>query len=349
MNARPRVVLDARMVGRQGHGIARYVEGLLEGLCDLERDYSLVALVGPAPSDRLLRLRERGLVLDEVRAPFLAWSELLEIPQALRRLGASLYHSPSFSSLWYCPCPHVQTVHDLNHLSFGGIQKKIYYQLLLKRFALRARALMTVSDFAREEISAWLGIEPTALSVIRNPIEVMPGTPDPESTLGPLSLRRGAYFVALANRKPHKNLEMLERAHSRYREEGGAWPLFVPVGEIDDARLSDIVSGAGALLSPSLYEGFGRPPIEALLAEVPVVVSDIPAHREAVGWIPGSGIRWADPSDPTEWSAAMKECEFGQIGLPSDEARWDLAERHEKGQISKDLDAIYRAVLGKKE
>src|SRR5689334_15606368 len=109
----PKVVIDARMVGPIPHGIARYVTELAKGLKKLNDTVPL-----PYHPVFLTHGSEAGPEIQSfetlsTQISFLNWREIIEIPVLLKKVRAGAYHSPSFSSLWSCPCPSVITVHDL--------------------------------------------------------------------------------------------------------------------------------------------------------------------------------------------------------------------------------------------
>src|SRR5690606_12467982 len=107
-----------------------------------------------------------------VRAPFLSIGELVGIHSALRYAAASLYHSPTFSSLVSAPCPWVQTIHDLNHLTYGSLSQRLYYRRILRPFARRARQVITISEFSRSEIAPWIGVPPESLAIAPNALTI---------------------------------------------------------------------------------------------------------------------------------------------------------------------------------
>ena len=158
-----------------------------------------------------------GHACETVEAAFLSLKELTSLPRVLKMLKADLYHSPSFSSLWSSPCPHTVTIHDLNHLRFGGLAKKVYYRVLLKRFAIRAEIITTVSDFSKKEISRWLKGCAKEIRVVMNSIH-LPGVnaANAAQTLKKRQLVADGFFFALANDKPHKNQAMLIEAYTLY-------------------------------------------------------------------------------------------------------------------------------------
>jgi glycosyltransferase involved in cell wall biosynthesis len=346
-----KIVVDARMVGPVGHGVARYVQLMAKGLAGLApRDYDVVFLTQG-------RARIPGFECVPVRAPFLSPTEWIEIPAALKRLGADLYHSPSFASLPHCPCPWVITVHDLIHLHFGGRARRLYYRALLRPFIRRARAVMTVSEYSRGLIRGWAGVDS---EVVYNPIEDdaagAEGIAD-AAVLSEHSLRRGKFFLCLSNEKAHKNLARLLAAHARYRESRPeAWPLavtaasdglgIVALRSLPPAHALALLRNAGALVYPSLMEGFGRPPLEAAVQGVPVVVSRIPPHVEAMVDFAPDEVLWVEPWDEAGWAAALKRAEEGEVRGASPATRAAILARYSVERMGRDMDRIYRRVLG---
>ncbi len=351
------------MIGPVGHGIAKYVQLLARGLRSLREQpggllYDLEFLVAPG-------VRIEGMTCIETAIPFLDLREWIEIPRLLMKQKAALYHSPSFSSLPWSPCPWVVTVHDLNHLQYGGWLKKQYYGAILKKFVRGARAVMTVSEFSRDEIQRWLGSDSPAPQIVWNPIE-----PPSKNETAPDSVRRvmerwklqeRKYWLCMAGWKPHKNLSMLLRAYAEFRglavnsppqlcvaaedREPGANPGVVFLAGISDADIQVLLSHAQALFSPSIYEGFGRPPLESLVRGVPVVVSDISPHREGLRGQAASGIHWVESQNERGWSSAMSTVSRGEIGKIDPHGSEELLRRFSPEKCAQDLDRVYKSAL----
>jgi glycosyltransferase involved in cell wall biosynthesis len=362
----PKLVIDGRMVGPVPHGFARYVRSLAEGLAHAGRDgsfkYEPIFLAGPrTPRDSFA-----GFGTVQVGARFLSPLELFEIPRVLKRLGAAAYHSPSFSSLRWVPCPWIVTVHDLNHLQFGGRKEKFYYERLLKPFVRKASAVATVSEFSRQEIAKWASLNPESIEVVYNAINpAFQEKADPElvkQVTSKYGLRPKEYFFSLSNSKPHKNLAALVEGFREYRAQaaGAPWDLVLNLrpDEISDAqglRLlgppSDeearaLMAGAGAVVFPSLYEGFGLPPVEAACQGVPLLVSRIAPHREALMDLVQGEVLWVEPRDVSAWAKAMARAARGEVLGASYESRSKLMRRFSAAKMGGHMDHIYRRVLG---
>lgn len=357
----PRLVIDGRMVGPIPHGFARYVTGLAEGLRRLAQDkplsYEPIFLV----SSDTPAAAFAGFTTCQVGARFLSPLELIEIPRLLKRLGATVYHSPTFSSLRSAPCPWIVTVHDLNHLQFGGRSQKLYYEWLLKPFVRKAAAVVSVSEFSRQELAAWSNVDSASIEVAHNSISpafaerVDPGAID--QALARHGLRKGKYFLSLTHTKPHKNLDNLLQGFGRHT---AGWDLVLNlkssqlpplpglklIGAPDDSEVRALMAGAGAVVFASVYEGFGLPPVEAACLGVPVLISRIPPHQEGLADLEQGEALWVNnPKDPDAWSAAMDRAGRGEVLGASIESRSLLLKRFSPLALGLKMDGIYRRSL----
>lgn len=301
-----KVLVDARMIGPHGHGIARYVRSIARAQQAWRANpeqfpgSEWVELVFLTDA----RFPQEGWPQTSARSKFLSPREWWEIPQKIREIGATHYHSPSFASLPSCPVPVLQTVHDLNHLQFGGIFDRLYYEVLLAPFARAARGLWTVSEFSQRELADFLGRPLSEISVLYNAVEPEPA-PTPHrraAVLNDLGLIDGKFLLCLGNPKPHKNTKMLRAAHAAAGI-SDQLPLVV-ADRLAEDQVRVLIHACRALLSPSLYEGFGLPPLEAALLGKEVLVSDIPPHREVLAC--ASGVQFLSPLSSGAWVNAMR-------------------------------------------
>ena len=368
-----RVLIDARMVERIPHGIGVYVADLARSLQAIaNKPYQPVFILKRSLA---MELRSQSPWKDVecvlADSSFLSPSEWLELPKLLRREDAALYHSPSFASLPRCPVPWVQTVHDLNHLKYGGLFERLYYRTLLKPFVRGARSLVSISEFARNELRDWLGNPAFPVELVANVIEDRSAAiagfsaEKVDALLSRFGVARRRYLLCVSNPKPHKNLRFLVEAYLEARRQdpkaledfpllltvssdalGVSGPGVKCVGAVSSDEVSVLMRECGVFAFPSLYEGFGRPPAEAVAMGAPVLVSDIPPHREGLAGVAASAVSFLSPDSNQSWVEAILRAAQGEIPRPSEkDAHW-VTESFSLSRMGKGMDRVYRAVLG---
>lgn len=179
-----------------------------------------------------------------------------------------------------------------------------WYRLLFRRIARTAELLLTVSEFSRQCLTECLGLQTGRIAVVRpggNHLDEV--QPDPE-ILDRLGLRGTHFVLAVASENPTKNLPALLAAHAtlararsmRLVIAGGVNDrVFAPAaraedvdgviraGRVSDAQLKALYMAASILVSPSIYEGFGLPSLEAMNCGCPVIASRAAALPESCG------------------------------------------------------------------
>lgn len=212
-----------------------------------------------------------------------------------------LFFSPGYNSPLGWSGSFVFTLHDLNHLRVpdnSNALKRAYYRHIIKPACHRAETVLTVSEFSKQEIVAWARVNEDKIVNVGN------GVGPPFSPTGAKYDPGYPYLLYVGSRKPHKNLPRLLQAYSisGVRQDVhlvlSGRPDQQIVGEIDrlglpgdvffedlstDGRLAEAYRGAVALVFPSLYEGFGLPPLEAMACGLPVLTSNVCSLPEVVG------------------------------------------------------------------
>lgn len=307
------------MVRGRLHGIARYALELARHLPRLAGDLRFSGLVAPEGLPVDLGQLAPELPLVRCRAGFLSPLEQPALLASLVSEGPDLFHATGFSlpALW--PGRLVATLHDANHLALPenyGPGQRAYYRLVVGPRARTARALITVSDFSREELARYLDLSPYRMQVIPQGVDAR-FTPPRASVVAEVRRRLGLpqrYFLAVGNPKPHKNLALLARVAPHLPASlvvlaGEARPeaLGLPSGVLALERVAEedlpaLYAGALALLFPSRYEGYGLPALEAMACGCPVVAARTSSLPEVVG---EAGLLLG-PDDADGWEEAAR-------------------------------------------
>jgi alpha-1,3-rhamnosyl/mannosyltransferase len=242
-----------------------------------------------------------------------------------------LYHEPNFIPL-PCEQPTIATLHDLSvvlHPEWHPADRAAYFEAHFHHSLTRCIHFLAISEFGRQEMIRNLGIPPDRIT--RTYMGIRPG-------LGPLSADRTArllrelelpprYLLYLGTIEPRKNILVLLRAYCALPERlRSRWPLLlvgswgwntlavadylhrearhrgvIHRGYVPEEQLAAIYNGARALVYPSLYEGFGLPPVEMMACGGAVLASTAGAVVETVG----SMAHLIDPHDTAGWRDAM--------------------------------------------
>jgi glycosyltransferase involved in cell wall biosynthesis len=243
-----------------------------------------------------------------------------------------LYHEPNFLPL-PCDCPTVATLHDLSpllHPEWHPAERVAQFEKHFRRGLSQCIHFFTVSEFVRREVIQTLGLSPARVTRTYNGIRAsLAPLPADEvaATLRRLDLP-SRYLLYVGTIEPRKNLSTLLRAYGALDErirrdyplvlvgnwgwnagevarlldaKGGAAGV-IHLGYVPESYLSALYNGARALVFPSLYEGFGLPPVEMLACGGAVLASTAGAVAETVG----RQAHLIEPLDLDGWRQAMQ-------------------------------------------
>ncbi|HCR1009026.1 glycosyltransferase family 1 protein [Enterobacter roggenkampii] len=206
------------------------------------------------------------------------------------------YIPPLFSSKRY-----IVTIHDLNHLDIddnSSFFKKLFYNYFIKRGCHKAYKIFTVSEFSKERIAKWSGVEPDKIITVFNGV-----SEEFNIDVRPMELGY-EYLLCIGNRKTHKNEHRIISAFAKAEinpsiklvfsgnpsdnlekliMECGLGERVNFLGFISDHDLPSLYKGSKGLVFPSLYEGFGLPVVEAMACGVPVLTSTTSSLPEVAG------------------------------------------------------------------
>lgn len=305
---RPRIVVDARFV--RVSGIGTYLRSLLPGVLSRLPEAHVELLVHPG--DRSVARDLGAARLRELSAPPLSLREQVSVIWSLHG-RADLLWVPHVNVPVLAPAraDHLAvTLHDLYiaepHLASPA--QRVYARLVLPVIRRYGDPIFCVSRATRDR---WVRAYPGGATPVVTPNGVDPSWLHPPAGALPASLSsltERPFLLFAGNVKPHKNLVRLIQAFGRIRDQvdhrlvlaGNLEGLRTVdrraeamirdsgdrirrVGFLDTPTLQQVVSRADAFVFPSLYEGFGLPPLEAMAAGTPVAASRIPAVEEVCG------------------------------------------------------------------
>jgi glycosyltransferase involved in cell wall biosynthesis len=309
-----RIAIDVRKF--HDFGIGTYIRNLVHQLSriDQETEYVLICRPQDLPRIRIPGPNFRAVV--EPAKPY-SISEQVRIPMTLLREHIDLFHAPHYVLPPAIHCRSVVTIHDCIHLMFPqylpGRLAHAYAKLQLWTAAHRSDHILTVSEASKLDILRRFRIPADKVTVVYNAIDARlarePADEEVDRVIARYQLR-DPFALYVGNIKPHKNLERLIEAFHQLRQESAfeALKLVIIGDEISKYQglrravhvhklhkhvrffgfvpldtLAVLYQLASVFVFPSLYEGFGLPPLEAMYFGTPVVTSNVSSLPEVVG------------------------------------------------------------------
>jgi glycosyltransferase involved in cell wall biosynthesis len=306
-----RVAIDAHVVGERESGNETYVVNLLRALANdpagdtyqvlTPHPDRLRAILALPPSATIVPVWPAASVL---RVP-------VGIPAAVRQYKSEVLHV-TYVAPPAVGCPTVVSVHDLSYLAYPrsvSPRTRVMLSLLVPRSVRRAARVIAISAFTRQDLVTRYGIAEEKISVIHlaagpafHVLEDARKQRLPEGVTEP-------FVLAVGNLEPRKNLARLVEAFgalaaepavsaklvlvgkakgqapalARLVEQYGLRDRVVFTGYLEEDELVLLYNRAALFVYPSLYEGFGLPPLEAMACGCPVVASNVTAMPEVLG------------------------------------------------------------------
>jgi glycosyltransferase involved in cell wall biosynthesis len=319
-----RIGIDARKL--HDFGIGTYIRNLLRHLARLDGQTDFVILCRPEDRDALAAVGENFRPVPETSGNY-SIAEQFTIPWALKREAVTLFHAPHYVLPPLVRCRSVVTIHDCIHLMFPQYLPNrmafSYAKWSISQATKCATRVMTVSESSKRDILRFVDIEPDKIDVIYNAYDERFAVEPLEDDVVRVRERYQLHdeFVLYAgNVKPHKNLERLIEAFHLVRTRGLDRLKLVLIGDeiskytalrravhqhqlhkyvrflgfVPEQTLAVMYRLAGIFVFPSLYEGFGLPPLEAMASGTPVVTSNVSSLPE----VAGDAAILVDPYDP---------------------------------------------------
>ena len=309
------ITINGRFLSQPITGVQRYAYEVLNAIDSLLSTGQIesipVTVLAPknaniVPSWKSLCLRRLGNFTGQL------WEQ---IDLAIHARGTLLFTPCGGAPLLHDR--HVITIHDAGPFSTPHAYSatyRAYYKVLQRLLAKRAAHILTVSEFSKGELVRVLRVPETKISSIWLSGEHILRVNRDDSVIERNHLSPGKYVLGVGSRNPNKNLTGLVQAFAYLENEGvtlaiaggsnaavfgktkGSGGAVRELGFVSDEELRSLYENAACFVFPSIYEGFGFPPLEALSLGTPVVV----ARAASMPEIFGDSVLYCDPHSPQD-------------------------------------------------
>ena len=311
------ITIDCRFLGASGLGV--YLKGCLPYF--LASSHSFVLLGSTDKLHDIVNDYQNYTIIPCAVKPF-SISELFAFPQHIKNIinNTDVYYSPYFNIPGGITVPVYTTIHDIifhdmpELISKIGLAARMWFY---RRAFRRSKKIFTVSQFSKSRIEHFLG---NTKPVVVTHIAIQPYL----LHIADSNIQKKDTIIFVGNIKKHKGLWCLLEAFFRARDAGLRHKLIIVgdkdnfrstdteslrklehidpsvvefTGRIADAKLKMLLAEAALLVQPSLYEGFGLPPLEAMFAGTRALVSDIAVFKEIYADFPVTFFRAGDSID----------------------------------------------------
>ena len=268
----------------------------------------------------------------------IAW-ENAKLDKLARSLGVDLmfipvYSKPNSLSEEKGGIPYVTTIYDLQALHFPQYFSKtriMFFKRSWKKACATSTKLITSSNYSKDDIIEHFPTAEGKISVIYSPITITNSCDDtkplPEDVFAKYGIEKDKYFYTLSSMLPHKNLETLIKTMKLLKEsddtklvvsgvggnkdsfnlcvkEAGVEDLVIDTGFVSDEERDVLYENCSLFLFPSTFEGYGMPPVEAMMSGAKVVSTKCASLGEVTQ---GKAIYVEDPLNEQEWLEKIRE------------------------------------------
>jgi glycosyltransferase involved in cell wall biosynthesis len=308
-------------------GTEIYVRSLLAALQRLKDAPDLLLFTNRENHDTFSNFeRDRIDIACSNRMARIAAEQFL-LPRRARKANIDVLFSPGYTAPFYTACPQVVVMHDVQFLAHPedfSAPARLAHGFFVQGAADVATAIVTPSKFAAGEVHERLGVPKEKVFACLSGV-------DPIFFEDASPILDYPYILYVANTYPHKNASTLVEAMDLLK--GKIDHRLVIVGKprageprqharltrldhVSQEELRGLYQNCSLYVSPSLYEGFGLPVVEAMASGARLLLSDIPAHRE----LAGDNAIYVDPRNPEFLAKAVLRL-VPHDGIESDYAR----------------------------
>lgn len=319
-----KIYINGRFLAQPLSGVQRFAEEVVKGLDrELDRDPSCIPfnraiLVAPRDARRRIELKNIGVIKSGSFSGHF-WDQI-----DLARVAHDGFLLSLCNSGPVLHGRHILALHDAavfanpDNFSF---RYRVLHRNLEPVLARRSFALITVSKFSRQELSRYCGVPIEKFSIVQNGADhILSQEPD-NRVIEKYNIEKGKFIFTVGNISRNKNIDLAIQALSMIGRDDlslvvagsegspfahsrtGARGKFLSVGCVTDQELRALYEKALCFVFPSLYEGFGIPPLEAMLCGCPVIASRAAALPETCA----DAALYCDPEDPSTLADRIQE------------------------------------------
>lgn len=338
------IAIDCRMSGKSG--IGTFLDGILPFFVQSQHHLLLLGFDNARPTEAVHRsiVTAQNVTCIPCDIEPFSPAEMFHFPKQIAKQinSADCFFSPYCNIPSGIHIPKYTTIHDIVFLDIKGIASPLgtLVRGICYRYAIwKSRAIFTVSQFSKERIQKRLGC--------KKPIHVVyNGIPSYIEQEPSRSIPKTNTIIFIGNVKKHKGLLTLLDAFAKLRIICGKKSLVPPelvvvgsgerlrtaetipdharegvtfTGHVSDEQLLELLAAARFLVQPSLYEGFGIPPLQALCLGTKALISDIPVFREIYSGFP---VVFFEAGNPEDLCTKMEALYTDKSPLPAIPARY---------------------------
>jgi len=308
-----KIAIDATILSPTGSGLNRYTSELLKELMKREGEFITYTTM---PEVRE-QYGEKVMLVPEVLSEYgfrgnllrLLWHQF-NLTVSILKEKASLFYSPIPEGMLFPVCPQIITVHDVIPLLFPESMPRLkyYHQWILPNLLRVSGAVIVTSESTKKDVQKYYNISDKPLHVVYQGYreDVFYPSPSQEVQKAKYKYNLQDFILCVGETRPYKNMRRLVEAFARagvpslelaivgrinrLDQELVNLPQHLGIegkvkflGYVPDDDLAGLYGGAKTFVFPSLYEGFGIPPLEAMACGCPVVVSKAASLPEVCG------------------------------------------------------------------
>lgn len=293
------VVINGKFLSQKVTGVQRYAREVLKELDHIADHGIEIVLLADKNSKDIPDFRNIRVIISGVFAGNL-WEQITLPLYVLRHGGLCV----SLCNMTPLLTPHVVVIHDVSfrvNREFFSKKFSRWYNFVFSSAVGRIKAIVTVSEFSKDEISRCYGVDREKITITYNGWQHMENIRTDNLALDKYGLSPQKYFFAMSSLAPNKNFRWIAEAARRNpgadfavsgainkKVFGDIFDFDVPknlkfLGYVSDGEAKALMTHCRAFLFPTFYEGFGIPPLEALSVGAKAVVSDASCMREIFG------------------------------------------------------------------